>query len=66
MNTSSRSSHPTSYAHADDRDEATAPKFEPPTSEPTVSETSSEKAVRRLSCKLALSSQRGSEQISPR
>jgi sec-independent protein translocase protein TatA len=42
---SSKPSRVTSYAHADDRDEATAPKFEPPTSEPTVSEAGSEKTV---------------------
>jgi len=35
---SSRPSTRVNYAPADDREESTAPKFEPPTSEPTVSE----------------------------
>jgi sec-independent protein translocase protein TatA len=35
---SSRSTTRVNYAPADDREESTAPKFEPPTSEPTVSQ----------------------------
>jgi sec-independent protein translocase protein TatA len=42
---SSRSTRVTNYAPADDRDEATAPKFEPPTSEPSASEPTSENTV---------------------
>jgi sec-independent protein translocase protein TatA len=41
----SRPSRVTNYAPSDDRDEATAPKFEPPTSEPSASEPTSENTV---------------------
>jgi sec-independent protein translocase protein TatA len=36
VNTASRPGRVTNYAPSDDRDEATAPKFEPPTSEPSA------------------------------
>ena len=39
---SSRSSSPSRFNEIDDRDEATAPKFEPPTSEPQSSEPQSQ------------------------
>ncbi|HEY1603501.1 MAG TPA: twin-arginine translocase TatA/TatE family subunit [Pirellulales bacterium] len=42
---SSHSSRVTNYAPADDRDEATAPKFVPPTSEPSTSEPTNENTV---------------------
>ncbi|HVU89915.1 MAG TPA: twin-arginine translocase TatA/TatE family subunit [Pirellulales bacterium] len=42
---SSRPSRVTNYPPADDRDEATAPKFVPPTSEPTAVEPKNENTV---------------------
>ena len=48
VNTASSSSRPgrvTNYPPADDRDEATAPKFVPPTSEPTTVEPTNENTV---------------------
>ena len=42
---SSRPSRVTNYPPADDRDEATAPKFVPPTSEPTTVEPTNENTV---------------------
>ncbi len=42
---SSRPSRATNYPPADDRDEATAPKFVPPTSEPTTVEPTNENTV---------------------
>ncbi len=42
---SSRPSRVTNYPPTDDRDEATAPKFVPPTSEPTSVEPTNENTV---------------------
>jgi hypothetical protein len=42
---SSRPSRVTNYPPADDRDEATAPKFVPPTSEPTAVDPNHENTV---------------------
>ncbi len=42
---SSRPQQVRDYSHAEDRDEPTAPKFEPPTSEPATSEPAAEKSV---------------------